>query len=291
MNLNDLLRNNNIDPKNVLAVRHRPPEAELRRELPLLAAEKPAVFNAYQQTQNTRLERRMQAMVGSGYLASFIGHEPRRALFVGLYSIVAARPLTFEEYRNKPEVQELGRLGVAWARESPHQLVVWFELVLTDFYSEWKGRLSVSWRGEIAFYQEALDRRMTIVSLAEESVLDEVPPWDELVLTWDRLKSLPRRWGDELRRQRAIYYIRDLSDNKGYVGAAYGTENLLGRWRDYGESGHGDNRLLLERDPRNFRFSVLEILKSDAKQADVAARETSWKKRLQTRAPYGLNAN
>ena len=107
MNLNDLLRGHHIDPRHVLVLRHRPPEPELRKVLPWLAAEKPSVFNAYQQTQSPKLERAMQAMIGSGFVASFIGHEPGKALFVGLYSIAASKPLTYEQYWKVPAYVEV----------------------------------------------------------------------------------------------------------------------------------------------------------------------------------------
>ncbi|HJY86402.1 MAG TPA: hypothetical protein VKE24_06145 [Candidatus Acidoferrales bacterium] len=95
MDLNDLLKKQGIDPQQVLALRHRPHEPELNKVFPWLAAEKPAVFNAYQQTQGPKLEKVMVLMGGSGYIASFIGHEPGKALFVGLYSIAGSRPLTY----------------------------------------------------------------------------------------------------------------------------------------------------------------------------------------------------
>jgi hypothetical protein len=92
MNLNDLLHGENFDPKQVLVLRHRPQETELRKWLPWLAAEKPEVFNAYQQTQDERLQKVMQGLTGAGYVASFIGHKPGKALFVGLYAIASAKP-------------------------------------------------------------------------------------------------------------------------------------------------------------------------------------------------------
>lgn len=56
MNLNDLLVREGIDPQSVVVLRHRPHEPELYKVLPWLAAEKPDVFNAYQQTQGERLQ-------------------------------------------------------------------------------------------------------------------------------------------------------------------------------------------------------------------------------------------
>lgn len=63
MNFNDLLKNKGIDPEKVLAFRHRPTEATLNKVLPWIAAEKPDLFNAYQQTQGEKLlEKVMERM-------------------------------------------------------------------------------------------------------------------------------------------------------------------------------------------------------------------------------------
>jgi hypothetical protein len=60
---------------------------------------------------------------------------------------------------------------------------------------------------------------------------------------------------------------------------------------DYKASGHGGNKLLLKRDPKNFRFSILQRLSPDAEEKEVVNIEKSWKIRLRTRAPQGLNDN
>jgi hypothetical protein len=57
--LNDLLHGKNIDPQKVLVFRHRPHEPELNKILPWLAADKPEVFNTYQQIQNEKVEKAM----------------------------------------------------------------------------------------------------------------------------------------------------------------------------------------------------------------------------------------
>jgi hypothetical protein len=33
---------------------------------------------------------------------------------------------------------------------------------------------------------------------------------------------------------------------------------MLGRWRNYAAHGHGGNKLLRERDPKSFRFTILQ---------------------------------
>src|SRR5271154_2533521 len=127
MDLNDLLRNKDIDPTRVVVFRHRPSEPKLNKVLPRLAAERPDIFNAYQQTQGARVEK---AMTGAGYVASFIGHEPGKALFVGLYSIGASRPLTYAEYWQVPAYIEMrekyGVKGFTDQGEAGRSTVLWF---------------------------------------------------------------------------------------------------------------------------------------------------------------------
>jgi hypothetical protein len=52
-----MLANGHIDPQQVIVMRHRPHEPELRKVLPWLAAEKPDVFNAFQKTQSEKAEK------------------------------------------------------------------------------------------------------------------------------------------------------------------------------------------------------------------------------------------
>ena len=186
MTPNDLLRGKGFHPEKVLVLRHRPTEPQLNKVLPWLAAERPETFNTYQQTQSAKLEK---AMLGGGYIASFLGHEAGKALFVG----------------------------------------------------------------------RAHKNEMPVRAVLEDSALDKaMPSWDEISLTWEELSVLPTRWRSALSQWRGIYYIFDSSDGKGYVGSAYSKTNLLGRWLNYAASGHGGNSLLRKRDPKNFRFTILQ---------------------------------
>jgi hypothetical protein len=114
---------------------------------------------------------------------------------------------------------------------------------------------------------------------------------DELDLTWNQLSILPKRWQAKLAEWRGIYYVFDTSDGKGYVGSAYGPNNLLGRWHKYAASGRGGNRLLRERDPQPFHFTILELVSPTVDADEVIHRENTWKERLHTRKPNGLNDN
>lgn len=288
MQLNDLLTIEGIDPKNVLVLRHRPFEPELRKVFPWLAAESPETFNAYQQTQAPRVEKAMQK---AQYVASFIGHRAGKALFVGLYRRGDWQPLTYDEYWAVPAYKEMKAFGMrGFTGDRDH--VLWFDLALTNFYSIWKGRLIVEWPGlERSWWRWADRNTILIDSILEQSTLDtEMPPWDELTLTWDELKVLPSKWKSALTEWRGIYFIFDKSDGKGYIGSAYGSDNILGRWLNYASTGHGGNKELRKRDPANFRYSILQRVSPDMEPADIIRLEGTWKERLHTRE-CGMNEN
>jgi hypothetical protein len=292
MNLNDLFRLKDIDPQHVLVLRHRPREPQLNKVLPWLAAEKPNLFNAYQQSQSEKVE---QAMKRAQYIASFIGHEPGKALFVGLYSVKGSIPITREQFWEIPENIKLRSLGMnGFTEESPRSSCLWFDLMLTDFYHHWKGKLVIGWPGlELAWCRWAykLKNEMSVLAILEECALDAaMPKWDEIEFSWEQLDLLPSRLKSKLEEWRGIYYIFDISDGKGYVGSAYGKDNIYGRWKGYAKSGHGGNSLLKKRDPHNFRFTILQRVSPDMNPNDVVGLEWSWMKRLHTRKPHGLNA-
>lgn len=294
MKLNDLLQTHQIDPREVLVFRHRPHEPELRKVLPWFAAEKPAVFNAYQQTQGPRLEGVMKAMVGSGFVASFIGHGPGKALFEGLYSIKSAAPLTYREFWKVPAYIEMKTFGMkGWSPDDERHSQLWFDLKRNNFCESWRGKLIVNWPPpERSWWRRAHRNEIAVAAILEESAFArEMPQWNDIDITWAELGVLPNSWRSALQQWRGVYYIFDTADTKGYVGSAYGAANLLGRWRDYATRGHGGNSLLRKRDPKNFRFSILQLVAPDMGAGDIVDLEGSWKRRLHTRQPYGLNDN
>lgn len=79
-------------------------------------------------------------MTLAGYIASFIGHEPGKARFVGLYKIGQTKPLTHEQYWKIPAYVELKKIGMRGFLTEGRASCLWFDLTLTDFYSAWKER-------------------------------------------------------------------------------------------------------------------------------------------------------
>jgi hypothetical protein len=286
MNFNTLLEHVGLDPSTVLVLRHSPKQPALYRIMPWLITEKPASFNAYQQTQTPRVQQQMSKCK---YVASFFGHETDKAAFVGIYKHESDEWVTQQQVRQIPAHVELLKYGLS--DRGPKRL--WFHLRLTKLLAERHGKLIIKWpRPSLVWSRWANRNTFEIDSIVEESVF--VPPlsdWRSLVFTWDDLQMIPRRWKDILSQWHGIYLIWDGRDRKAYVGAAYGKDGLLQRWLQYRQTGHGGNKLLRSRNPDQFQFSILEWMPSDTDAEEVRNREKLWKQRLHTRSPHGLNDN
>lgn len=102
---------------------------------------------------------------------------------------------------------------------------------------------------------------------------------------------MPTRWKLALAQWRGVYFIYDKATRMGYVGSAYGVDNLMGRWTHYAASGHGGNRLMRAREPKDFIFSILQRVSPDMDADEDIALENNWKERLHTRALLGFNDN
>lgn len=285
LTFNDLLELVAIDPKRVIALRHRPSERKLRRVLPWLAAEHAEVFNAYQQTQRPTVEK---AFLTVDHVAAFIGQEPGRATFVGLYRRDGQEPITPQDFRAKPAVRRLIELGLV--PNNRRDTMYWFDLQPSANLAEYSGRLIIDWPGgERTWWRRSERNRFKVLAIAERDALNiDVPHWNEVVLNWAELRTLPQSWRLAFQQWRAIYYIFDTHSRKGYVGSAYGERNLMQRRQEYAETGHGGDVELKPLNAQNFRFSILQLLAPDLPMDEVVRVESNWKSRLHTRE-FGLN--
>lgn len=283
-----LLKAEDIDPQGVVVLRHRPYEPELRRLFPWLIAERRDLFDAYQRTHGRPVE---SSVSRATHVASFFGNAAGKALFVGMYRVAGQALITRDEYWAMPEHRELASFGMTGLQKREACLL--FELEPITPMSEWSGRLVCGWPGlERAWRRWAANNVFPVKAISEENLLvASMPAWNHLVLDWRQLQALPSSWKAALRQWRGIYYIRHRASGKGYVGSAYGQDNLLGRWLNYAASGHGGNNLLRGLDPGAFEFSILQLVAQDLAMDEVIALERSWKLRLHTLEPDGLNQN
>lgn len=213
-------------------------------------------------------------------------------LFVAIYDVKGHQDVGWRDLMLRPEIADLEDYGHDSRRIDAEQIRGVFDLRFTASLAELKGRLILERPpGGRGYTRWAGRHSFPVAAILEESALASgMPAWDEIVLDWGQLAVLPTSWSVRLAEWRGIYLITDMSDAAQYVGAAYGTDNLLGRWRSYAATGDGGNRDLRGHNPANFRFSILQRVSSDMDAEDVVAEEGSWKTRLLTRE-LGLNAN
>lgn len=212
------------------------------------------------------------------------------SLFVGIYRVDGWKVITGKRWAALELSKRLVRLGME--PPPPARKLRLFDLACTEQLAGWKGRLVVTWPPpERSWWRWAGRNRIQVDAIHTESILvKQTPPWNEMVLTWVQLQSLPRDWQAAMAQWRGIYLIRDGRTGKGYVGSAYGRENILARWLAYARTGHGGNVELKGLDPRNFTFAILQRVAPDAPADEVIRIESNWKDRLGTRE-HGLNRN
>lgn len=288
LNFTSLLPSIDIDPAETLIVRHVPVEKSLKRVLPWLVVERPELWRAYQQIQWESLEK---AMTRGRYIASFIGQDAGTATFAGLYKIGAWSKLDLADYNDFPGNAELMALGMGGrSPEMPDCLA--FELDPVGHFEDWVGRLTIQWpKPYQKWWRWGSSGNFPVLTIeAESRFVRGMPDWQDIVLTHAELQSLPASWRSALSQWRGIYFIYDAGRQAGYVGSAYGSDNILGRWRDYARTGHGGNKELKSSAAGDLRFSILHRTSPDLDTEAIVALEASWKQRLHTRE-FGLNRN
>lgn len=162
-------------------------------------------------------------------------------------------------------------------------------------------RLIIDWgTGTRSWHQSALKEKR-IVAIQQQPKA-RFPGYEKVLLPYSQLKDIIddritySDWHTALSSIYAIYLITDQSNGKQYVGSAYGADGLLGRWRKYVETGHGNNIELVEALKANpeqytlFQFSILQVLPKNMSADMVIEAESAYKDKLLTRQ-FGMNSN
>ena len=129
---------------------------------------------------------------------------------------------------------------------------------------------------------------------------DNFPGYEDVDISWEDLKRVIEKkdWKTALENQKGVYLITDKETGKFYVGAAYGEDMILGRWKNYIDDGHGGNEGLIKlREEKgfdyikkNFKYSILDIYKSKTDDEVIKERERKWKEMLLSKK-FGYNKN
>ncbi len=129
------------------------------------------------------------------------------------------------------------------------------------------------------------------------------PGHDRIDIAFHVLESIvaiqKQDWKAALENAKGVYLITDTSNERRYVGSAYGDAGIWSRWCNYIETGHGGNRELkkvidafgIEHARKNFKFAILEHRTSKTDDSLIIERECYWKSVLLTRGDYGYNKN
>lgn len=284
-----LLRGCGIDPRIVALCLHKPSNAQDRLVLAMLADEHSPHFDTYQTTHSRQAEATLKSRA---VMASFLTRGDGTLGFIGLY-----RQAGWSE-RRAAEFDADATMQAMFACFADHRNFTsrgidsraQFTLVPLPDLADLRGRLIVADPGARAYMRLPETTPLTLVEITQTPDLTPpLPDWRVLTLDAATIRGLPRAWADTLRHWRGIYLITDEDDGARYVGSAYGTENLLGRWQTHVAGDAGVTRELARRNPARFRFSILELLSPAAGIEEVTGIEQTWMDRLHTRR-FGLNA-
>jgi hypothetical protein len=286
LSFNQLLSNNGFDLVETNLIRHRPTEKKLQKLFPWLVSERPELFDLYQSTQSPTREA---SILRRRYLASFVGLDDGKTVFIGFYKRQEYRLKSRREFQTDSRWADLKSFGCS---SFPEEKRIQFKFDEVEVFQKFKGRILIDWGpGKRSIIQLATSREFEIEAIGEINLLVNAIPNAEIIdITWQELQSLPISWQAAMTQWRGIYLITNMLDGKHYVGAAYGVDNILQRWREYSKTGDGGNTGLASINPAHFRFSVLELTKPNESSEKVLQLEMHWKQKLRTRE-FGLNKN
>ena len=241
-------------------------------------------FLAYQSSQNNPVFHDVD------YIVSFVGEDNSNARFIGVYrvngSLERTAPLDLIHY---PTANPMLLTRYVYPMEEE------------PGYEDLKERVIVRWCNPIAWHQW-LCNEMEVVELSQGLHYRRFTDYLDFVLTFDELSEIVVNryddWHRALSNINGVYLICDNSTGLLYVGSAYGTDGVWGRWSEYvATGGHGGNRALQdllavddEYSRRNFLFSLLMLLPKSVTPEEAIRKEQIFKRKLGSRS-CGLNGN
>ena len=294
MELRDIFLAQGLNPTDIAVLFHVSDKPKLHKALPMLAEQEPDLFDAFQNQHGPQVEATLKKRK---FIATFVNVAANDYTYSGLFEVTGSHFQTMAELDADPRRVLLQQryddtVFADLGRQTGQAGRLVFALEPRAETADLIGRLMVAKpvaNRNYRFLADNLD--CPIVEIARHRQLVPPPPdWREFVVSADELRSLPRNWAARLAGWRGVYLITDARDGARYVGAAYGVENLLGRWRAHVAREKGVTAELRQRSTSAFRFSILQLLLHDADASEVQALEANWKLRLHTRE-WGLNRN
>lgn len=272
LTFNDLLAIEGVDTARVRLVRHQDGRLRSGRMYEAWRNDRPT-FEAYQRVQSTNRFR-----VGD-LLASFIGTEARKTVFVGLYHVAGVS--------NCPP----GRIDPLIGHDISGHFE--YDLPLDDRLAGYRDRVAIEWGAAARVWvQRAAKQPKRVIEIAEQFE-PRFPSFREFVRPIDEIPTLPNGWQQVLRSVKGVYLLVDLDTGEQYVGSAKGADSLFGRWMSYVDGGHGGDKGLkaaAKNGRRHYQVSVLEVVDANTPDYTIEQIESWWKNKLLSRK-FGLNHN
>lgn len=224
------------------------------------------------------------------YLVSFLGIRHGCARFIGVYKV--GKRISAREVKLDPEYPY---------QEFTQTASYWYDLIKEPGYEDLIDRVVISWGHSQRSWHQWLAPK-EIIEILPKGYVRDFPGLLDLNINFIELQQIVanpaanREWHLMLKSVAGVYLILAEASGKQYVGSAYGSSGIFGRWKVYADTGHGGNSMLqslINKNPRypmNFRFSILHTLSKGAPKDEVIRYETIFKKKLGTRA-FGLNSN
>jgi hypothetical protein len=295
--LSDVFARAGIDRNNTAIMLHTPKEPKFSSLLPWLAEHRRDLLEAYQATHSSPATRTLKKRAT---VVVFVGLGDGTLVLAGVWNNMGNHERPMAEIRALPAVKELiADFDIPFASPPETESCIWFDLQQTDRLAALRGRLRIKPEKMTQTYVRVAEKFPDdILSIERDSMLDPImPDWKTITIDASQLrdvaKSMPVKWQEKLKEWRGIYLIIDVFDGARYVGAAYGNNaNFLGRWLTHVKGEKGITKWLDARDPKNFRFSILERVLDDATVNDLSPLEQTWMIRLGTRHNdgwHGLN--
>lgn len=170
---------------------------------------------------------------------------------------------------------------------------------------EYAGRMIFKRESGFSFYNSAASGKDFILDeIWGKELHRTVEPfsnYDSVELSFEQLHEIiDGHYSDyfkALSSVKGIYMIVDGNTGKLYVGSAYGSDGIWGRWSSYSNTFHGGNQELVtlynEHGPeyfQKFKYIILQILPMKISDKEIIEMESKFKNRYLTKE-FGLNDN
>ena len=274
----DILKKVGLDPSTVKLIRHPMASYSFNQ---CYKCDMVREYTAHQRTNFSK---------GYLYWAVFIGES---GTYARLYSLYKVNGATADTPDTIPD-------GYPISEQFDGQNM-YYDLQYMDLLQEYESKLIIDWGNSARMWHQKGTTEKPIISI-ESSARKPFIGYEKVLLTYNEPKEIVENttdyelWQTALSAINAVYLIVDMETGSQYVGSAYGKDGLLGRWRFYVDSLHGNNKLMKDlicnHPDRNkhFQFSILQILSKSTPDEEIIHAEALWKKKLCS-VQFGMNDN